>query len=109
MMSLALWKESNAEKEKLLALMDTLKEKSLGKGAAKTATELRNFSWKQVIAEVQTARDKYRNEGNVVKKVFQSMCDNSQTFEHWLELLPDGDYASTISGAFVMVVKVRTL
>lgn len=71
------------------------------------AIELRNFTWSQVIAEVQSASNTYKSEEGKTKNIFRSMCDNAAVFENWLCLLPDGDYGASISGAFVMVIHVR--
>lgn len=71
--------------------------------AAGAVEERRSFTWRQVITEIQTASDSYK------RTVFARMCEKSDVFEHWLSLLPTGDYTSTISGAFVMGVQVSQL
>lgn len=90
-----------AEKEKLLSTMDVLRQKTQPKSSLLMAeAERPPFTWKNVITEVQTASDSYR------KTLFARMCEKSGVFEQWLTLLPDGTYASTISGAFIMGVQV---
>lgn len=89
--------------------MELLGKKSRSKEVLKTdtPTELRQFTWGQVISEVQSAGDSYRNDGGKVKKIFRGMCDNSKMFENWLCLLPNGDYGASITGGFFMIVQVR--
>jgi hypothetical protein len=83
--------------------MDVLQQKTRRKDSVteKTHEEQRSYTWKQVITEVQTASDSYK------KTIFARMCDKSDIFEHWLALLPAGDYTSSISGAFILGVQVR--
>ena len=77
--------------------------------APKTVTDPRKFSWKEVIVEVQDASDAYKNDRGKVKSIFYNMCNNAPVFEHWLSLLPEGDYGASISGAFVILARVRTI
>jgi hypothetical protein len=102
-LSAELWKDAETEKEKLLTAMDLLQQRARPKDRATIESEAdqRSFTWKQVITEVQTASDSYK------KTIFARMCEKAETFEHWLALLPAGDYTSTISGAFIMGVQVR--
>ncbi|CAN9191195.1 unnamed protein product [Alternaria alternata] len=96
-----LWRDTAEEKQKLLMAMDVLQQKTRRKDSVteKTHEEQRSYTWKQVITEVQTASDSYK------KTIFARMCDKSDIFEHWLALLPAGDYTSSISGAFILGVQ----
>lgn len=80
--------------------MEKLRQKSQSKTDLQNEVAAKSFTWKEVLAEIQTAGDAYR------KTVFARTCEKSEVFEHWLTLLPNGTYASTISGAFIMVVQV---
>jgi hypothetical protein len=80
--------------------MQLLRQKTQGKLATQAEPESAALTWKDVIREVQAASDKYK------KTVFARMCEKADVFEHWLNLLPNGDYTSTISGAFVIGVQV---
>jgi hypothetical protein len=86
----------------LLAAMSVLQQKTRRKDSVteRTHEDHRSYTWKQVITEVQTASDSYK------KTVFARMCEKSDIFEHWLALLPAGDYTSSISGAFILGVQV---
>jgi len=88
--------------------MELLRQQLQVNETTKTATDLRKFTWQQVITEIQRASDSYRTNGGRIKKIFRNMCENTPIFEHWLGLLPNGDYGASISGAFVMIVKVRS-
>lgn len=99
-----MWKDADAEKEKLLTAMAVLQEKMRPKGSrpSQGEEETQPYTWKQVITEIQTASDTYKN------TTFAKTCERSKVFEHWLTLLPSGDYTSTISGGFLMGVQVST-
>ncbi|OIW31235.1 hypothetical protein CONLIGDRAFT_700977 [Coniochaeta ligniaria NRRL 30616] len=101
----ALWTESAAEQEKLVAAIELLRQKTRASDTPKTETELRNYNWTQVIREVNDASNKYKNDRGKATNIFRNMCDNAGIFENWLRLLPDGDYGATISGAFIMAVR----
>ena len=98
-----MWEPALAEKQKLLESMQLLRQKSRGKAIApaEPETEHSQLTWRDVVHEVQAASDSYK------KTVFARMCDKADIFEHWLNLLPNGDYTSTISGAFLIGVQVR--
>lgn len=103
MVRLELWKDASAEKGKLIKAIELLRQKSRPKDTPKSETEGSLVTWKQVIAEVQVASDAYS------KTIFAKMREKAEIFEHWLTLLPCGDYSSTISGAFLMGVQVSIL
>lgn len=80
--------------------MQLLREKTRGKVLVPVEPEAQQLTWKDVVHEVQAASDSYK------KTVFARMCDKADIFEHWMTLLPNGDYTSTISGAFIIGVQV---
>lgn len=86
--------------------MELLRQKSRATEPTETVTELHDFTWRQVIAEIEIANHAYRHDGGKIRNMFQKMCDSAPIFENWLCLLPDGDYGASISGAFVMLVRV---
>ncbi|KAF2833086.1 hypothetical protein CC86DRAFT_450891 [Ophiobolus disseminans] len=94
----SIWKDASAETAKLETAIQLLREKSRPKGA-KTDVETPAFTWKQTVAEINTALESYKN------SAFVRICDKSEMFEQWLALLPNDSYASAISGAFTMSVK----
>ena len=63
------------------------------------------YSWEQVMAEVQQAKDRYQNKGKVCE-FLRKLGDNAEGFQEWLSLLPDGDYGGPICGAFKIGLKV---
>jgi len=97
---MAIWKDASAETAKLEATVQLLREKTRPKGV-KEDVVLPAFTWKQTVVEINTALEMYKN------SAFVRICDKSEMFEQWLALLPNDSYASAISGAFTMSVKVR--
>lgn len=91
------------EKKKLLESMQLLRQKTRGKTMVPVEPETEQLTWRDVVHEVQVASDSYK------KTVFARMCDRADVFEHWLNLLPNGDYTSTISGAFLIGVQVSRI
>ena len=64
------------------------------------------------MQEVDKAKYHYKDEkitGPAGKRIkcLRSLGKNGAVFETWLGLLPDGDYGSSISGAFKLVLNVR--
>ena len=103
--SLTLWTDSNVERESLIDSINQLKQKSRRLDNSDKSVDLHEFTWRQVIAEVQNASNAYRSEGGRARSIFHRMCDNATIFENWLDILPNGDYGAVISGAFVMVLR----
>jgi hypothetical protein len=95
-----LWEEALAERDKLESAVQSLRDKSKGKGSKKEIEKTTAMNWKQVLAEVNTATETYK------RSTFAKICDKSGIFEQWLSLLPSDSYSSAISGAFVMGVQV---
>lgn len=91
-----------AEKEKLVASMEALRQRSRTNNVDGRDTEVKT-TWRDLIAEVQAAGNAHKN------TTFAKMCDKANIFEHWLNLLPNGDYTSTISGAFIMSIQVSNV
>jgi hypothetical protein len=89
-----------AEREKLEIAVNVLREKTRPKGS-KAEIVTPAFTWKQVMTEVNTATETYKN------SAFARTCDKSGMFEQWLSLLPNDSYSATISGAFVMGIQVN--
>ena len=42
-----------------------------------------------------------------LRKCLYKLGENGDTFKRWLDLLPDGDYGSVVSGSFKLIVEVR--
>ncbi|KAH7080231.1 hypothetical protein BKA63DRAFT_600602 [Paraphoma chrysanthemicola] len=96
--TLAIWKEASLELQKLDTAVQQLREKTQPKHS-KHEVATPAFTWKQVVAEVETATELYKN------SAFVRICDKSGMFEQWLSLLPNDSYSAVISGAFVMGVQ----
>ena len=78
--------------------------------------DIRKSSWRQVLGEVTAVSNQYRDLTNFdagpapkLRRCLRTLGKKGTTFEHWLNLLPDGDYGASISGAFRLIVKVRLL
>ena len=60
---------------------------------------------------VERAENQYKNEkltGPIgqFRKCLRKLGENSEVFENWLHILPDGDYGSMVSGSFYVIIKV---
>jgi hypothetical protein len=97
--SRTLWEEALAERDKLESAVQQLREKTRGKGSKKAILATKAMTWKQVVTEINTATETYK------QSAFAKICDKSGIFEQWLSLLPSDSYSSVISGAFVMGVQ----
>ena len=69
-------------------------------------------SWKGVLEAVKHAVDQHGDlshlsePARVARVGLVTICNRSGMFEKWLNLLPSGDYGSSISGAFLLLIKV---
>lgn len=77
--------------------------------------DVRKSNWKQFLGEVTKVSDQYRNLSGVpgpaqkLRSCLRKIAHKSKIFEGWLEILPEGDYGSSISGAFRLILKVDGL
>ncbi|KAK6836819.1 hypothetical protein PG987_007314 [Apiospora arundinis] len=107
-----MWKEADKEKEQLFCMMEKVREK-LAKGAAPgdvqslAKVDLRKCKWEEVMNEVQTTSTQWRKSAIKSTKTMQcidKVGQNCEAFQSWLELLPAGDYGSSIAGVFKVVI-----
>ncbi|KAK8062231.1 hypothetical protein PG997_014328 [Apiospora hydei] len=107
-----LWKEADEEKEQLFAMMEKVREKlTKRKNAADAQTlvdvDLRHCKWEEVMDEVQATGTRWRTSAIKSTKTAQyidKVGQHSKAFESWLDLLPAGDYGSSIAGVFKVVI-----
>ncbi|KAH8649231.1 hypothetical protein BX600DRAFT_474796 [Xylariales sp. PMI_506] len=102
-----LWKQADDDKEKLFTLMEQVRAKLDKKSTTRQVNiNLRGCQWGEVMDEVQTIG---RREKDCTKISKTMMCIErvgraSGAFESWLQLLPTGDYGSSICGVFKLVI-----
>ncbi|EMR65917.1 hypothetical protein UCREL1_7098 [Eutypa lata UCREL1] len=101
--SMELWKEADEEKDQLFATMEQVRTKLAKKAKVeKEALNLRCCKWEQVMQEVQTTATDWKTSAKNSKTMLciDKVGRNSDVFSSWLELLPSGDYSSSICGVF---------
>lgn len=109
--SIELWKEADEEKEQLFATMERVRTKLAKKGNVdKEALNLRSCKWEQVMQEVQMTATDWKTSAKNSKTMLciDKVGRNSDAFASWLELLPGGDYGSSICGVFKVAIEVCT-
>ncbi|CAH0042431.1 unnamed protein product [Clonostachys rhizophaga] len=104
-----LWKEANAEKTALLALMDQVRAK-LDKSNPVTSHISRldagTCSWDQVLQEVEILASRWSSSPKRASKMLHldRLGRNSEAFQAWIGLLPVGDFGSSICGVFTIAL-----
>ncbi|CAH0046130.1 unnamed protein product [Clonostachys solani] len=104
-----LWKEANAEKTTLLALMEQVRAK-LDKSNPVTAhisrMDARTCSWDQVLQEVEILASRWSSSPKRASKMLylDRLGRNSEAFQAWIGLLPTGDFGSSICGVFTIAL-----
>ena len=62
-------------------------------------------TWDEVFREARFAESQYKSAGKV-RQVFRSVGDHASLIEPWIELIPDGDYGSSLRGGLKLIFKV---
>jgi hypothetical protein len=95
-----MWTQADAEKAQLLNLIEKVQAKldkrySTNSGSV-ISTDLRSATWSQVLAQVnETSRRWSESRKTTNMSVFlEKIGRNSDTFQTWLQVLPQGDYGS---------------
>ncbi|KKY35732.1 hypothetical protein UCDDA912_g04340 [Diaporthe ampelina] len=86
--NIAMWKEADEEINQLFALMV-------------------QCTWEQVMGEVQSLATRWSTSPKKSSKMMiclEKLGQNSDAFKSWLELLPAGDYGSSICGVFTIAL-----
>ncbi|KAH8885481.1 hypothetical protein GQ53DRAFT_728957 [Thozetella sp. PMI_491] len=105
-----LWKQANDEKEKLFALMEQVRTKLAKQDSTNVQAikhDLRKCTWDQVLQDVQGLTSRWASttkKSSKMMKCLGMLKENSEVFESWLDLLPNGDYGSSICGVFTLVL-----
>ncbi|KAH8669871.1 hypothetical protein BGZ61DRAFT_399325 [Ilyonectria robusta] len=105
-----LWKQANDEKDRLFALMEQVRarlDKKLTSSIQSEHLDLRCCTWDRVMEEVQTTASRWSTTPKKTSKMM--MCldrlgRNSDAFQSWIQVLPGGDYGSSICGVFALAV-----
>lgn len=109
-LSAELWAQVDGEKERLFVLMEQVQKKLQKKSEGRAVTaDLRCCKWDQVMQEVDRTADGWTAASKKSSKVaahLDKIKQNAAAFESWLELLPTGDYGSSICGVFRLVLAV---
>jgi len=109
-LSADLWSQVDGEKERLFLLMEQVQKKLQNKSEGRTVTaDLRCCKWDQVMQEVHQTADGWAVASKKSSKVathLDKIRQNAAAFESWLDLLPAGDYGSSICGVFRLVLGV---
>ncbi|KAI0442771.1 hypothetical protein F4803DRAFT_562076 [Xylaria telfairii] len=96
-----MWKQADAEKEELFDLIEQVQTKFEAKGGNRlSGLELRRCKWDQVMLQVQETSSRWKSSPRRTSKAMQcidKLGQNSEAFQSWLELLPAGDYGSSIA------------
>ncbi|KAI8631370.1 hypothetical protein F5Y19DRAFT_425982 [Xylariaceae sp. FL1651] len=104
--SAEMWKQADTEKEELFDLMEQVRIKFDDKDGYRLGN-LRHCKWDQVMQEVQETALRWKNSPRRASRVMQyidKLGRNSEAFQSWLELLPAGDYGSSIAGVFTIAI-----
>ncbi|KAH8769183.1 hypothetical protein F5883DRAFT_65963 [Diaporthe sp. PMI_573] len=106
-----MWKQADEEVNQLFALILEVRAKMDRKSSSsqqqRTSLNLRKCTWEQVMGEVQSLATRWSTSP---KKASRSMMcleklgKNSDAFKSWLDLLPAGDYGSSICGVFTIAL-----
>lgn len=93
-----LWKDADAEKNRLFALMEQvqLKLSKKSKGEYKQL-DLKTCNWREVMSEVKATSQKWKGlPGSMSKsrKCLERLGQDSGAFQAWLGVLPSGDYGA---------------
>ncbi|KAK8116432.1 uncharacterized protein PG998_004713 [Apiospora kogelbergensis] len=110
--SAEMWKEADKDIQELLRMTEDLrkkltKEKATGNVTTLAKEDLRNCTWEEVMGEVEATSTLWRTSTIKSTKTMQyidKVGQNSEAFQSWLELLPAGDYGSSIAGVFKVVI-----
>lgn len=99
--SVEMWKEADEAVNQLFNLMAQVREKLDRKSPSsqkhRTSLSFRQFTWEQVIGEVQSLATQWstsQKRSSKMMKCLEKLGKNSDAFKSWLELLPAGDYGS---------------
>jgi hypothetical protein len=83
--------------------MKRFQDKLAKKESSMAKVDLQTCTWAEVMKEFERAIEYYKVErqkgaGGAVLACFRKLGENSNGFEMWLGLLPNGDYGSWICG-----------
>ncbi|CAM1506332.1 Fc.00g059730.m01.CDS01 [Cosmosporella sp. VM-42] len=105
-----LWKQANDEKDKLFTLMEQVRaqlDKKATNSIQPANLDLRRCTWNQVMQEVQNTASRWSTTPKKTSKMMvclDRLGRNSNAFQSWLQLLPGGDYGSSICGVFALAI-----
>ncbi|EFW98416.1 hypothetical protein CMQ_4268 [Grosmannia clavigera kw1407] len=108
--SAELWAQANAQKAQLFDLLEQVNkklDKKSGKISPVPGKDLRKCDWDEVLQEIQTTTQRWSNgprRGSKVAQVISRLGNSSEAFNSWIQLLPAGDYGSSICGAFTLII-----
>ncbi|KAI1274635.1 hypothetical protein F5Y07DRAFT_410066 [Xylaria sp. FL0933] len=103
-----MWKQVDAEKEKLFDLIEQIQKKIEDRGnSGLSSMELRHCTWDQVMVQVRETSLSWKSSSRRSSRAMRcidKLGQNSEAFKSWLDLLPDGDYGASISGVFAIII-----
>ncbi|KAI3391982.1 hypothetical protein diail_6389 [Diaporthe ilicicola] len=109
--NIEMWKEADEEVNQLFDLIAQVRvkmdKKSPGSHQQRTGLNLRRYTWEQVIGEVQSLATRWSTSSKKSSKMMrclEKLGQNSGALKSWLELLPAGDYGSSICGVFTIAI-----
>ncbi|KAJ9156115.1 hypothetical protein NKR23_g1372 [Pleurostoma richardsiae] len=108
--SVELWKLADAQKSELFTAMEQVRtklDKRSPGGVQDSRRDFRHCTWDQVMEEVQSLSARWSTTPKRTSKAMvclQKLGRSSDAFRSWLQLLPAGDYGSSICGVFTLVI-----
>ncbi|KAI0198182.1 hypothetical protein F4808DRAFT_265975 [Astrocystis sublimbata] len=103
-----MWKEADADIHELFNLMEKVQCKFTDREDNRlNVSELRRCSWNQVMIQVREISVSWESSPRRISKSMQcidKLGRNSEVFQSWLDLLPAGDYGSSIAGVFTLMI-----
>ncbi|KAI0812813.1 hypothetical protein GGR55DRAFT_637974 [Xylaria sp. FL0064] len=106
--SIEMWKQADAEKERLFDLIEQVQKKIEDRGNSRLSSmELRRCTWDQVMVQIRETSLLWKNSSRRSSRAMRcidKLGQNSEAFKSWLDLLPDGDYGASISGVFAIII-----
>ncbi|KAL2286016.1 hypothetical protein FJTKL_07263 [Diaporthe vaccinii] len=107
-----MWKEADEEVNQLFDLIVQVNmkmdKKSPSSHHQRTSLNLGKCTWEQVMGEVQSLATRWSTSPKIsstMMRYLEKLGQNSDAFKSWLELLPAGDYGSSICGVFTIAVE----
>ncbi|KAK6224094.1 hypothetical protein LQW54_000241 [Pestalotiopsis sp. IQ-011] len=105
--SAALWEQADDEKDKLFALVAKVQAKLAKRGAVQPSQDIRSCRWEDVLRQIQDTASHWStstHRSSLAMGYIDKVGRNSAVFQDWLNLLPSGDYGSSVCGVFKLVI-----